>query len=91
VSIHVVDIHQRQHTCPAHPDGHVYDTRRTVIAVIHGGPCRTPVTIHCGAITATIPCGRAYPADRQCPACRVIVTEHTITTEDTTPGTRVAA
>ncbi|MGV9213200.1 hypothetical protein ACTFTM_15195 [Micromonospora sp. RB23] len=80
MSIHLVDIEQVTHTCPAHPDAHPFDTRRTLIDVIPGGPCRTPVTIHCGDTTALIPCRRHEPAKRQCGACRVIVTERTITT-----------
>jgi len=80
MTIHVVDLHQRTHRCPAYPDGHVYDTQRVVIAVIDGGPCRTPVTIRSGTTETTIPCGRSVPAQRRCPACRITVTEHTITT-----------
>jgi hypothetical protein len=80
VTIYIVHIDQTTHTCPADPEPHVVDTRRTVLHVIPGGPCRTPVTIRCGACTATIPCGRHEPAHRQCGACRTIVTEHTITT-----------
>ncbi|WBB65759.1 hypothetical protein [Micromonospora sp. WMMD812] len=79
MTIHVVDIEQVTHTCPAFPDAHPVDTRRTVIHVIPGGPCRTPVTIRCGTVTATIACHRHEPADRQCGACRLIVTQHTIT------------
>jgi hypothetical protein len=81
MTIHVVDIDYTTHTCPAYSDEpHPYDTRRTVIDVIPGGPCRTPVTIRCGDVTATIACHRHEPADRQCGACRIIVTQHTITT-----------
>ncbi|WP_406077674.1 hypothetical protein [Micromonospora sp. NBC_00858] len=79
MTIHVVDIDYTFHTCPAFAEPHPYDTRRTVIDVIPGGPCRTPVTIRCGEITATIACHRHEPADRQCGACRIIVTQHTIT------------
>ncbi|MER7460944.1 hypothetical protein [Micromonospora sp. NPDC126480] len=81
MTIHVVDIEHTTHTCPAWPgEPHIYDTRRTVIHVIPGGPCRTPVTIRCGSVTTTVPCYRHEPADRQCGACRLIVTQHTITT-----------
>ncbi|MET8118826.1 hypothetical protein [Micromonospora sp. NPDC005291] len=80
MTIHVVDIEQVTHTCPAFTQAHPYDTRRTVIHVIPGGACRTPVTIRCGETTATIACHRHEPADRQCGACRIIVTQHTITT-----------
>ena len=80
MSIHTVDVVQLLHTCPAEPEPHPYDIRRTVIDVIDGGPCRNPVTIRCGDTTALIPCRRHEPVKRQCGACRVIVTEHTITT-----------
>jgi hypothetical protein len=76
-----VDIHQRIHTCPAEADPHPYDTRRTILAVLPGGPCRQPVTVRSGDTTATIACGRHVPRERQCPACRVVVVEHAITTE----------
>jgi hypothetical protein len=91
VTIHIVDIEQTTHTCPADPEPHVVNTRRTVVHVIAGGPCRTPVTIHCGTTMATIPCGRHEPADRQCGACRTIVTEHTITTHYLDHHAEVAA
>lgn len=80
MTIHVVDIDHITHTCPAHTGPHIFDTRRTVIDVIPGGPCRAPVTIHSGDTTTQIPCYRHEPATRQCGACRTIVTEHTITT-----------
>jgi hypothetical protein len=80
VTIHIVDIEQVSHTCPADPTPHVIDTRRSIVHIIDGGPCRNPITVHCGTTTATIPCGRHEPADRQCGACATIVTEHTITT-----------
>lgn len=80
MTIVLVDIEHVTHTCPAHPDPHPFDTRWTVVDVIPGGPCRAPVTIRCGDTTATIACRRHEPAKRQCGACRVIVTEHTITT-----------
>jgi hypothetical protein len=80
MTIHVVDIEHITHTCPAQPEPHPYDTRRTVIAVIPGGPCRTPVTIRCGNTTTELACGRHRPANEQCGACRNIVTQHSITT-----------
>ncbi|MEU8071447.1 hypothetical protein AB0B20_17000 [Micromonospora sp. NPDC049151] len=80
MTIYVVDIEYVTHTCPAYTVPHIFDTRRTVIDVIPGGPCRTPVTIRCGDTTAVVPCYRHEPADRQCGACRIIVTQHTITT-----------
>ncbi len=79
MSIHTVDVVQLLHTCPADPEPHPYDIRRTVIDVIDGGPCRNPVTIRCGDTVTQIPCGRHEPSKRQCSACRVIVIERTIT------------
>jgi hypothetical protein len=79
VTIHIVDITIDTHTCPADPDPHPVDTRRALVHVIPDGPCRTPVTIRCGTTTAVIACGRHEPTDRQCPACRITVTERTIT------------
>ncbi|OHX04601.1 hypothetical protein [Micromonospora sp. WMMB235] len=85
MSIHTVDVVQLLHTCPAEPEPHPYDIRRTVIDVIDGGPCRNPVTIRCGT-TTQIPCGRHEPSKRQCSACRVIVIERTITNLHPTAG-----
>jgi hypothetical protein len=76
-----VDSHHLTHTCPADPEPHPYDIRRTIIAVVPGGPCRQPVTVHSGDTAATVPCGRHVRRERQCPACRVTVVEHAITTE----------
>ncbi|PWU43205.1 hypothetical protein DLJ46_32700 [Micromonospora globispora] len=80
MTIYLVDIEQVTHTCPAHEEAHPFDIRRTVVDVIPGGPCRATVTVRCGGQTALIPCHRHEPAKRQCGACRVIVTERTITT-----------
>lgn len=80
MTIVLVDITHTTHTCPAHHQPHPYDTRRTVIDITPGGPCRAPVTIRCGNTTTRIPCHRHEPAKRQCGACRTIITEHTITT-----------
>jgi hypothetical protein len=80
MTFHIVDIVQVTHTCPGQPGPHPFDIRRTVVHVIPGGPCRTPVTIRSGDTVTQIACGRHEPVDRQCPACRVIVTERTITT-----------
>ncbi len=77
----LVDVHHRTHTCPANAEPHPYDTTRTVVGYVPGGLCRRPVTITVLDITATIPCGRHEPRDRQCPACRVTITEQHITTE----------
>ncbi|TDC75864.1 hypothetical protein E1193_24785 [Micromonospora sp. KC606] len=89
MTIHTVDVVHILHTCPAEPESHPYDTRRTLVDVIPGGPCRAPVTIRCGQVTTTIPCSRHEPAKRQCGACRTIVVERTITTR--TLDTEVAA
>jgi hypothetical protein len=78
-----IDIHHLTHTCPAEPEPHTYDTRRTVLAVVSGGPCRQPVTVRSGDTTAVIACGRHVPRQRRCPACRITVVEHAITTEFT--------
>ena len=75
-----VDIHQFTHTCPGNPEPHPVDIRRTIVAVLDGGPCRQPITVHSGGATAVIACGRHESADRQCPACRVTVIERSITT-----------
>ena len=77
----LVDVHHKTHTCPADPQPHPYDTTRTVVGTVPGGPCRQPVTIRCGDTITTIACGRRVPRDRQCPPCRITVTELRITTE----------
>jgi hypothetical protein len=74
-----VDIHHVTHTCPADPEPHPFDTRRTIVATVDGGPCRNPITVRCGDTIAVIDCGRHEPAHRQCPACRTTVIERTIT------------
>jgi hypothetical protein len=74
-----VDVHHLTHTCPANPDPHPYDTRRTIVAIAPGGACRRPVTIRSGDTTAVVDCGRHVPAEQRCPACRIIVIEHTVT------------
>jgi hypothetical protein len=78
MTIHLVDLELIAHACPAQDEPHPYDIRRTIVDTIDGGPCRTPVVIRCGDTTTQIPCGRHEPVDRQCPACRVIVTERFI-------------
>ena len=74
-----VDVHHLTHTCPADPQPHPYDTRRTVVAVVPGGDCLHPVTIRSGDTIADIACGRHAPRDQQCPACRTTVIEHAVT------------
>ena len=79
MTIHIVDIEQVTHTCPAEAGPHPYDIRRTLVDTIDGGACRTPVTIRVGDTVAQVACGRHEPVDRQCPACRTIVTQRAIT------------
>ncbi|WP_067504085.1 hypothetical protein [Actinoplanes sp. TFC3] len=74
-----VDIHQHTHTCPADPQPHPYDTRQTIITVVHGGPCRAPITLHSGDTSVTVDCRRRLRNELQCPACRTTVIEHAIT------------
>jgi hypothetical protein len=75
-----VDVHHLTHTCPADPDEpHPYDSRRTIIAVNPGGPCRRPVTVRSGDTTAVIDCARHVPREQRCPACRITVIEHAVT------------
>ena len=85
MSIYRIAVHQTTHTCPGEPTPHVTAIHRRVLTVIDGGPCRAPVTVRCGDTTVTIACGRHEPTDRQCPACRTIITEHTITTSHHQP------
>jgi hypothetical protein len=87
----LVDVHHRTHTCPSARQPHPYDTTRTVVGLVPGGPCRQPVTIRCGDVTTTLPCGRHAPADRQCPACRVTVTERQVTNDFMGHGPQHAA
>jgi hypothetical protein len=79
MTAYLVDVHHLTHTCPADPEPHPYDTRRTIVAISPGGPCRNPITVRCGNKSAVIDCGRHEPADRQCPACTITVIEHTVT------------
>lgn len=74
-----VDIHHYTHTCPADPEPHPYDTRRTIVAVAPGGLCRNPVTVRSGDTTTVIDCGRHVPREQRCPACRITVIDHTVT------------
>ena len=74
MTIYLVAVSHRYHECPAEPVAHPIDTTRTVLQTIPGRPCLTPVTIRCGRVTVTIPCGRHSPADHQCANCRTIIT-----------------
>jgi hypothetical protein len=80
-----VDVHHDTHTCPADPEPHPYDTRRTIIAAAPGGPCRQPVTVRSGDTTTTVACRRHAPREQRCPACRITVIEHTVTFTHTGP------
>jgi hypothetical protein len=82
VTIHLVDIVQYTHTCPADPTPHVVEIRRTVVDVIDGGPCRKPRTVTLGGAAQTIACGRRELPNDQCPACRTVITQRRITTID---------
>jgi hypothetical protein len=79
MTVYLVDIAIRTHTCPGDGDPHPYDIGRQVVHVIPGGPCQTPLTISDGDTTTQIPCASRQPADRQCHACRTVITERTIT------------
>ena len=81
MTIYAVDLHIRIHTCPADPTPHPVEIQRRIVHITPGGPCLTPVTIHSGPTTATVPCGRHASADRQCGNCRIIVTIHAVTVE----------
>src|SRR4051812_36683122 len=74
-----VDVHHYTHTCPADPESHPYDTRRTIVAVAPGGTCRNPVNVRSGDTTAVIDCGRHVPREQRCPACRITVIERSVT------------
>ncbi len=82
MSIHAVTVHEYRHTCPADPTPHPVATYRQVVHVAPGRPCQSPVTIRIGDTTATIACGRHEPADRQCAACRTVVTIQSVTATD---------
>jgi hypothetical protein len=78
VTIYAVEVFHLIHTCPGNPEPHPVDTRRRIIHITPGGPCRNPITL--GA--TVIACGRHEPYARQCAACRTIVTVQKVTTRD---------
>jgi hypothetical protein len=82
VTIHIVDLVQYTHTCPADLQPHVVEIRRTIVDVIDGGPCRKPVTVTLAGTTQTVACGRRELSADQCPACRTVVVQRRITTID---------
>ena len=73
MSIYLVQVEHRLHTCPAEPRPHPVDTRCTVLHVTPGRPCAAPVTIRCGDAVVVVPCGRHNPADQRCGNCRTII------------------
>ncbi len=74
MTIYLVAVTHRLHTCPAEAGRHAVDTRRTVLQTIPGRGCLNPVTIRCGDTTAVVACGRHTPAEQQCANCRTIIT-----------------
>jgi hypothetical protein len=79
MTLYQIDIHHRTHTCPANPNPHPYDTRRTIFRMVPGGPCRRPVNVGSGDTSTVIACGRHLPADRQCSACQIVIVKHAVT------------
>ena len=77
-----VAIRQLTHTCPANPEPHVVDTRRVIVGLVLGGPCRQPIRVRLNNTTILVACGRRLPRDRQCPACRITVVQRDIITID---------
>lgn len=74
-----VDITHYVHTCPADPEPHIWQTVRTVVDRVPGGPCRNPVKLYTGGRMTVIACGTYRPAYMQCPACRNVIIERNIT------------
>jgi hypothetical protein len=91
VSRTVVDVHDYTHTCPGDPVPHIVDSRRTVVEYIPSGPCLHPVAVRSGARVVDLPCGRVLPVERQCAACRPVVTVRTVTTTHLGPYVRTAS
>jgi hypothetical protein len=81
MTVYAIHEHHTLHTCPADTEPHPVIVRREVVHISEGRPCLTPVTIHIGHTTATVPCGRHVPYDRQCGPCRTITNTRQITTE----------
>jgi hypothetical protein len=78
VRIYRVDEHHKMHTCPADPDPHPVDIRRTIVHVTDPQPCLTPTY---DSIGAPVECSRYEIRDRQCDHCRTVITIGTITVE----------
>lgn len=79
--VHVA-IQQIMHTCPASPEPHAIDTRRVIVGLVLGGPCRQPIAVRVNNTAVLVACGRRLPRDRRCPACRITVIERDIVTID---------
>lgn len=77
-----VDIHETRHTCLASHEPHWFDRQSSVVSVVDGGPCRTPVTIRCGNNQAEIACRRHEPHERQCIACKSLLIVRNVTHTD---------
>lgn len=77
-----VDIHETRHTCPANHEPHWFMRQNTVVSVVDGGPCRTPVTIQVGTRSAYVSCGRHEPQQRQCVACKTLLIVRNLTHAD---------
>jgi hypothetical protein len=79
MSIYAVEVFHLIHTCPGNHDPHPVDTRRRIVHVTPGGPCRTPIVFDNGV---TIPCVRREPYARQCVNCRTIIRILKVTSRD---------
>jgi hypothetical protein len=83
MTIFLIDVHETVHTCPAEPaESHPIDTRRTLVSITPGGPCRQPAIISLGDTTAVIPCRLRLRTNRQCVACRHTIWIRTTTVTD---------
>lgn len=82
MTVYAIAEHHLVHTCPANPEPHSVDIQRRIVHAAPGRPCQQPVTVRLGNTTAVIPCGRYHPYDRQCGACRPIITIVQVTTTD---------
>ena len=79
MTIYAVTRHEVHHTCPADPTPHMISSTQRVIDVVPGRDCLTPVTIRCGDVTTTVPCGQNNPHHRQCSNCRTVVRVMSVT------------